>query len=283
METLKGLFMARVDAFLERTGVGPTTLGRQAVGDPNLVRELRHGRSPMLATVDQILAFMEGFDEAGVDPVSSRSDRLRDSSPRERRGREMTRTMVQEMEVPIRIVRLPAVQARTGLGRSTIYVRLADGARAEHDLRAAGRGVPQTRPARRARCRLDRGGGGRVDPQADRVEPRRGRVIGASQRETKEKTMQPLLRTVRAAAWAALWMLMPGVLWAQGTSPWVEAVNELQAQFTGPIARGLSLIAIVVGGLMFAFGEGGSKRTLAGIIFGLGMAMGAANFLAWLF
>ena len=97
--------------------------------------------------------------------------------------------------------------------------------------------------------------------------------------------MQRLLRTVRAAAWTTLtlWLLFPGLLWAQGTSPWVEAVNELQAQFTGPIARGLSLIAIVVGGLMFAFGEGGSKRTLAGIIFGLGMAMGAANFLAWLF
>ena len=90
-------------------------------------------------------------------------------------------------------------------------------------------------------------------------------------------------RTARAAAWATLWLLFPGVLWAQGTSPWVEAVNELQAQFTGPIARGLSLIAIVVGGLMFAFGEGGSKRTLAGIVFGLGMAMGAANFLARLF
>ena len=84
------------------------------------------------------------------------------------------------------------------------------------------------------------------------------------------------------AAWTAVWLLTPTVLWAQ-VSPWVEAVNELQAQFTGPIARGLSLIAIVVGGLMFAFGEGGSKRTLAGIIFGLGMAMGAANFLAWLF
>ena len=91
METLTGLFMARVDAFLERTGVGPTTLGRQAVGDPNLIRQLRHGRSPTLATVDQLLAFMEGFDEAGVDPVSSRSDRLRDSSPRERRGRPMTK------------------------------------------------------------------------------------------------------------------------------------------------------------------------------------------------
>ena len=90
--------------------------------------------------------------------------------------------------------------------------------------------------------------------------------------------MQSFLRTVGAAAWATLWSLYPGLLWAQGTSPWVDAVNELQAQFTGPIARGLSLIAIVVGGLMFAFGEGGSKRTLAGIIFGLGMAMGAANF-----
>ena len=96
--------------------------------------------------------------------------------------------------------------------------------------------------------------------------------------------MQPFLRTVRAAAWAvALWCLQPSLLWAQGISPWVDAVNELEAQFTGPIARGLSLIAIVVGGLMFAFGEGGSKRTLAGIIFGLGMAMGAANFMAWLF
>ncbi len=88
---------------------------------------------------------------------------------------------------------------------------------------------------------------------------------------------------MRGSLWAALAVLTPGAVWAQGTSPWVEAVNELQAQFTGPIARGLSLVAIVVGGLMFAFGEGGSKRTLAGIIFGIGMAMGAVNFLAWLF
>jgi len=34
---------------------------------------------------------------------------------------------------------------------------------------------------------------------------------------------------------------------------------------------------------MFAFQEGGSKQALAGIIFGLGMALGAANFIAWLF
>ena len=66
-------------------------------------------------------------------------------------------------------------------------------------------------------------------------------------------------------------------------SPWETAVVALQNAFTGTIARGLSLVAIVVGGLMFAFGEGESKRTLAGIVFGVGMAIGAVNFMLWLF
>ena len=70
---------------------------------------------------------------------------------------------------------------------------------------------------------------------------------------------------------------------ARAASPWENAVNVLQTSFTGPIARGLSLVAIVVGGLMFAFGEGESKRVLAGIIFGIGMAIGAVNFMGWLF
>ena len=46
---------------------------------------------------------------------------------------------------------------------------------------------------------------------------------------------------------------------------------------------GLSLVAIVVAGLTFAFGEGSSKRVLAGVPFGVGMAIAAANFLSWLF
>ena len=87
----------------------------------------------------------------------------------------------------------------------------------------------------------------------------------------------------RAAVLVSVLALMAGELMAQGASPWLQAIDVLQDAFTGPIARGLSLIAVVVGGLMFAFGEGGSKKALAGIIFGLGMAMGAANFLAWLF
>ena len=74
------------------------------------------------------------------------------------------------------------------------------------------------------------------------------------------------------------------ILLAQGlaASPWLRAVDLLQSAFTGPIGKGLSLVAIVVAGLMFAFGEGGSKRALAGVIFGIGMAVAAGNFLGWL-
>ncbi len=81
----------------------------------------------------------------------------------------------------------------------------------------------------------------------------------------------------------ALTLALGAALPVYADSPWENAVNVLQTAFTGPIARGLSLVAIVVGGLMFAFGEGESKRMLAGIVFGVGMAIGAVNFLAWLF
>jgi type IV secretory pathway VirB2 component (pilin) len=82
-----------------------------------------------------------------------------------------------------------------------------------------------------------------------------------------------------AAVGGALFLALP----AQADSPWETAVTVLQTAFTGTIARGLSLVAIVVGGLMFAFGEGESKRMLAGIVFGVGMAIGAVNFINWLF
>jgi type IV secretory pathway VirB2 component (pilin) len=79
----------------------------------------------------------------------------------------------------------------------------------------------------------------------------------------------------------ALFLATPTL--AQTNSPWENAVGVLQLAFTSTIARGLSLVAIVVSGLTFAFGEGGSKRVLAGVLFGVGMAIAAVNFLAWLF
>jgi len=87
----------------------------------------------------------------------------------------------------------------------------------------------------------------------------------------------------RAALAAAIGVILATPLLAQTNSPWENAVNVLQTAFTSTIARGLSLVAIVVSGLTFAFGEGGSKRVLAGVLFGVGMAIAAVNFLAWLF
>ena len=66
-------------------------------------------------------------------------------------------------------------------------------------------------------------------------------------------------------------------------APWERAANNLQQSFTGPLARSLALVAIVIGGLMFMFGEGGAKRQISGIVFGGGLALFAAQFLAWLF
>jgi len=104
----------------------------------------------------------------------------------------------------------------------------------------------------------------------------------------------PNLANTQAKAKKRLWrkgaltfgacMALADEVFAQSTtSPWTQAVQALQTAFTGPIATGLALVAIVVGGLMFAFGEGAAKRTLSGVIFGVGMAVGAVNFMSWLF
>jgi type IV secretory pathway VirB2 component (pilin) len=89
----------------------------------------------------------------------------------------------------------------------------------------------------------------------------------------------PLLRYASAAALAILFL--PAVALAQ--SPWERAASNLATTFTGPLARSLALVAIVIGGLLFMFGEQGAKRQISGIVFGGGLALFATQFLAWLF
>jgi type IV secretory pathway VirB2 component (pilin) len=95
------------------------------------------------------------------------------------------------------------------------------------------------------------------------------RSLGVQSRVTR------VIATVVAVASLSL------VLHAQ--SPWERAASNLETTFTGPLARSLALVAIVIGGLMFMFGEGGAKRQISGIVFGGGLALFAAQFLAWLF
>ena len=85
----------------------------------------------------------------------------------------------------------------------------------------------------------------------------------------------------RVLTLATTCVLLPAVAFAQ--SPWERAAANLETSFTGTLARSLALVAIVIGGLMFMFGEGGAKRQISGIVFGGGLALFAAQFLAWLF
>jgi type IV secretory pathway VirB2 component (pilin) len=85
----------------------------------------------------------------------------------------------------------------------------------------------------------------------------------------------------RVSIATSVMLLLPTVVFAQ--APWERAANNLAQTFTGPLARSLALVAIVIGGLMFMYGEGGAKRQISGIVFGGGLALFAGQFLAWLF
>jgi len=89
-------------------------------------------------------------------------------------------------------------------------------------------------------------------------------------------------REIRSIAVAIVLLLAPSIAIAQ-QSPWERAASNLEQTFTGPLARSLALVAIVIGGLLFMFGEAGAKRQISGIVFGGGLALFAAQFLTWLF
>ena len=85
----------------------------------------------------------------------------------------------------------------------------------------------------------------------------------------------------RVVAVLVMLVALPALGYAQ--SPWERAALNLETSFTGPLARSLALVSIVIGGLMFMFGEGGAKRQVSGIVFGGGLALFAGQFLSWLF
>jgi type IV secretion system protein VirB2 len=84
-----------------------------------------------------------------------------------------------------------------------------------------------------------------------------------------------------AAALLAILLLMPVRALAQG-SPFDTGFTAIQSLFTGTIAKVASLVAIVIGGYGFAHGEPGSKKALAGVAAGTGIAVLAVNVLSWL-
>ena len=114
--------------------------------------------------------------------------------------------------------------------------------------------------------------------------PRRQRSTEQLNRSRITKAWRAHRERIRLTATTMLTavLLFQAALSAQ-QSPWERAAGNLERTFTGPLARSLALVAIVIGGLMFMFGEGGAKRQISGIVFGGGLALFAAQFLTWLF
>ena len=86
-------------------------------------------------------------------------------------------------------------------------------------------------------------------------------------------------RWARLSALTAVLLLLP---MAAHASPFDSGISSIQTLFTGTIAKAAALIAIVIGGWGFAFGDPGAKKNLAGVAMGSGIAVLAANVLTWL-
>lgn len=53
------MILDRIEHYLRRSRSSPSRLGRDAVGDPNFVMNLRDGRQPRQPTLDRVIAFIE--------------------------------------------------------------------------------------------------------------------------------------------------------------------------------------------------------------------------------
>ncbi len=96
-------------------------------------------------------------------------------------------------------------------------------------------------------------------------------------------------RALALAPWALLALLVVAqpafATTTSGTAmPWETPLETIEASLSGPVAKAVGIIAIVVTGLGFAFAEGGSAmRKGIGIVFGLAIAFTATTFISSFF
>ncbi len=105
----------------------------------------------------------------------------------------------------------------------------------------------------------------------------------------KRERWSPGLLT-REAAPAVLFagillLAAPALAAGSGTSmPWETPLQTVADSISGPVAKAVGIIAIVITGIGFAFAEGGSAmRKGVGIVFGLAIAFTATTFISSFF
>lgn len=94
------------------------------------------------------------------------------------------------------------------------------------------------------------------------------------------------LRSAPLALFVALTLAAPALAGTTGgtSMPWETPLQTVQDSLSGPVAKAVGIIAIVVTALGFAFSEGGSAlRKGIGIVFGLAVAFTATTFISSFF
>jgi hypothetical protein len=56
--------LRRIERYLRETETPPTRFGREAVGDPRFVFDLRLGREPRIQTIRRVRAFLDARRES---------------------------------------------------------------------------------------------------------------------------------------------------------------------------------------------------------------------------
>ncbi len=74
MDTIAQTFLADIERYLASRNIEASAFGKQALGDPNFVFDLKKGRSPSTRTMDKVRAFMAApADSAGLSATPAAS------------------------------------------------------------------------------------------------------------------------------------------------------------------------------------------------------------------
>lgn len=86
-----------------------------------------------------------------------------------------------------------------------------------------------------------------------------------------------------ALALVVIVLLLEETVSAAAMDPWSVAASKLCTLFTGTIGRALTVVAVVLAGIQYSYGEGGAKSNMAALVFGVGMVLLAPQFLNFFF
>ena len=100
---------------------------------------------------------------------------------------------------------------------------------------------------------------------------------------TKDNTRKMLQITTFLLVGLALAIVAPDAFANTATMPWEGPICAVAKSLSGPTAKAVAVIAVVISGLMLAFGElGGIFKTFMGLLMGIAMAIMATQWVGFI-